>query len=162
MRSSNYRAEAPKDALANWRNSWELHGHPAFRLEFHQPQGHVAVALARPAHSPQAIDQRALRPDLLLACEFRRMWMGRPIRLHATTGSVLTRTGFAPCLGFGDRSSGDGARFEPEDAEDVKEEMGTGLPGQVGRRRVSAGSQDMIFAGRQVPEWARRAARRAE
>ena len=45
---------------------------------------------------------------------------------------------------------------------DVKEEMGAGLQGLVGKQRVSAGSRDMIFAGRQIPEWARRAARRAE
>ncbi len=44
----------------------------------------------------------------------------------------------------------------------VKEDMGAGLQGLVGDRRVGAGSLDMIFAGRQVPEWARRAARRAE
>ena len=45
---------------------------------------------------------------------------------------------------------------------DVKEEMGTGLQGLVGDQRVSAGSRDMIFAGLPFPEWARRAARRAE
>lgn len=45
---------------------------------------------------------------------------------------------------------------------DVEEEMGTGLQGLVGKQRVSAGSGDMIFAGRPIPEWARRAARRAE
>ena len=45
---------------------------------------------------------------------------------------------------------------------EVKEEMGAGLRGLVGKQRVSAGSRDMIFAGRQIPEWARRAARRAE
>ena len=45
---------------------------------------------------------------------------------------------------------------------DVKEEMGTGLNGLIGGRRVSAGSLDMIFASSSVPEWARRAARRAE
>ena len=44
----------------------------------------------------------------------------------------------------------------------VKEDMGAGLRGVVGDRRVGAGSLDMIFAGRQIPEWARRAARRAE
>ena len=45
---------------------------------------------------------------------------------------------------------------------DVQEEMGAGLQGLVGKQRVSAGSGDMIFAGRPIPEWARRAARRAE
>ena len=40
--------------------------------------------------------------------------------------------------------------------------MGTGLRGLVGKQRVSAGSGNMIFAGRPIPEWARRAARRAE
>ena len=45
---------------------------------------------------------------------------------------------------------------------DVNEEMGAGLRGLLGDQRIAAGSQDMIFAGRQVPEWARRAARRAE
>jgi len=44
----------------------------------------------------------------------------------------------------------------------VKEEMGAGLQGLVGKQRVRAGSRDMIFAGRQIPEWARRADRRAE
>ena len=44
----------------------------------------------------------------------------------------------------------------------VKEDMGAGLRGVVGGRQVGAGSLDMIFAGRQIPEWARRAARRAE
>ena len=45
---------------------------------------------------------------------------------------------------------------------DVKEEMGAGLQGRIGTRRVSAGSADVVFGGRPVPEWARRAARRAE
>jgi len=46
--------------------------------------------------------------------------------------------------------------------EAVHEEMGTGLRGVTGGQAVSAGSRDMIFAGRQIPEWARRASRRAE
>ena len=45
--------------------------------------------------------------------------------------------------------------------EGVQEEMGTGLQGLVEGRRVTAGSRDMIFRRRQVPEWARRATRRA-
>jgi len=44
----------------------------------------------------------------------------------------------------------------------VKEEMGAGLQGLVGKQRVRAGSRDMIFAGRQIPEWVRRADRRGE
>jgi cation transport ATPase len=45
---------------------------------------------------------------------------------------------------------------------DVTEEIGAGLRGRIGTTRVSAGSADVVFAGRPVPEWARRAARRAE
>jgi len=45
--------------------------------------------------------------------------------------------------------------------EGVQEEMGTGLEGLVEGRRVTAGSREMIFRHRQVPEWARRATRRA-
>jgi heavy metal translocating P-type ATPase len=45
--------------------------------------------------------------------------------------------------------------------EQVTETMGSGLQGVVDGRRVSAGSRDMIFAHRQVPEWAMRSIRRA-
>jgi soluble P-type ATPase len=38
--------------------------------------------------------------------------------------------------------------------------MGSGLSGIVEGKRVSAGSRDLIFAHRQLPEWALRAARR--
>jgi len=44
---------------------------------------------------------------------------------------------------------------------DVSESMGTGLRGAVGGSRVAAGSRDMIWAHRDVPPWALRAARRA-
>src|SRR6516164_2393461 len=44
--------------------------------------------------------------------------------------------------------------------EEVRESMGSGLSGIVGGKRVSAGSRDMIFARRQMPEWALRAIRR--
>jgi len=43
----------------------------------------------------------------------------------------------------------------------VRESMGSGLHGVVDGRRVSAGSRDMILAGRNAPEWALRAVRRA-
>ena len=45
--------------------------------------------------------------------------------------------------------------------EQVRESMGAGLQGVVDGRRVSAGSRDMILAGRNAPEWALRAVRRA-
>jgi heavy metal translocating P-type ATPase len=45
--------------------------------------------------------------------------------------------------------------------EQVRERMGTGLEGVIDGQRVSAGSIDMIFAHRQIPEWASRAVRRA-
>jgi len=45
--------------------------------------------------------------------------------------------------------------------ETVEEQMGTGLRGLVEGRSVSAGSADMIFAQQTIPEWARRATRRA-
>jgi len=41
--------------------------------------------------------------------------------------------------------------------EEVRESMGSGLSGIVEGKRVSAGSRDMIFARRQMPEWAPRA-----
>lgn len=44
---------------------------------------------------------------------------------------------------------------------EVNESMGTGLRGVIGGRRVAAGSRDMIWAHRDVPPWALRAARRA-
>jgi heavy metal translocating P-type ATPase len=44
---------------------------------------------------------------------------------------------------------------------EVNEAMGTGLNGLVGDRRVAAGSRDMIWAHREAPPWALRAARRA-
>src|SRR6516225_6603979 len=44
--------------------------------------------------------------------------------------------------------------------EQVRESMGSGLSGIVEGKRVSAGSRDMIFARRQMPEWALRATRR--
>ena len=44
--------------------------------------------------------------------------------------------------------------------EHVHESMGSGLSGIVEGKRVSAGSHDMIFARRQMPEWALRATRR--
>ena len=44
--------------------------------------------------------------------------------------------------------------------EQVRESMGSGLSGIVEGKRVSAGSHDMIFARRQMPEWALRATRR--
>ncbi len=44
--------------------------------------------------------------------------------------------------------------------EQVRELMGSGLSGMVEGKRVSAGSRDLIFAHRQLPEWALRAARR--
>jgi cation transport ATPase len=46
--------------------------------------------------------------------------------------------------------------------QDVDETMGAGLHGAVGNLQVSAGSRDIVFASRPVPEWARRTARRAE
>jgi len=42
----------------------------------------------------------------------------------------------------------------------VRESMGSGLSGIVEGKQVSAGSRDMIFARRQMPEWALRATRR--
>src|ERR1035437_10382839 len=45
--------------------------------------------------------------------------------------------------------------------EQVRESMGSGLHGVVDGRRVSVGSRDMILAGRNAPEWALRAVRRA-
>jgi heavy metal translocating P-type ATPase len=45
---------------------------------------------------------------------------------------------------------------------DVRETLGVGLSGVIGGRTVSAGARDLVFAGRPLPEWARRAARRAE
>jgi heavy metal translocating P-type ATPase len=45
--------------------------------------------------------------------------------------------------------------------EQVRESMGSGLHGLVDGRRVSAGSRDMILAGRNASEWALRAVRRA-
>jgi heavy metal translocating P-type ATPase len=44
--------------------------------------------------------------------------------------------------------------------EQVRESVGSGLSGIVEGKRVSAGSRDMIFAHRQLPEWALRATRR--
>jgi heavy metal translocating P-type ATPase len=44
--------------------------------------------------------------------------------------------------------------------EQVRESMGSGLSGMVEGKRVSAGSRDMIFARKQLPEWALRATRR--
>jgi soluble P-type ATPase len=44
---------------------------------------------------------------------------------------------------------------------EVSESMGAGLSGAVDGRRVAAGSRDMIWAHRDVPPWAIRAARRA-
>jgi soluble P-type ATPase len=44
---------------------------------------------------------------------------------------------------------------------EASESLGTGLRGVVGDRRVAAGSRDMIWAHRDVPPWALRAARRA-
>jgi heavy metal translocating P-type ATPase len=44
--------------------------------------------------------------------------------------------------------------------QQVRESMGTGLSGIVEGKQVSAGSRDMIFARRQMPEWALRATRR--
>ena len=44
--------------------------------------------------------------------------------------------------------------------EQVRESMGSGLSGIVEGKRVSAGSRDLIFAHKQLPEWALRAARR--
>jgi heavy metal translocating P-type ATPase len=44
--------------------------------------------------------------------------------------------------------------------EQVRESMGSGLSGIVEGKQVSAGSRDMIFARRQMPEWALRATRR--
>jgi len=43
----------------------------------------------------------------------------------------------------------------------VEEEHGSGLHGLVAGQRVSAGSREMIFGRRRVPEWALRAIRRA-
>src|SRR5450631_3719600 len=43
----------------------------------------------------------------------------------------------------------------------ASESAGSGLHGIVGRKRVSAGSGDMIFAGRRPEQWAARAMRRA-
>jgi heavy metal translocating P-type ATPase len=43
----------------------------------------------------------------------------------------------------------------------VTEEPGTGLQGRIGARRVRAGSREMLFAGRAMPDWAVRATRRA-
>ena len=45
--------------------------------------------------------------------------------------------------------------------EKVREAVGSGLEGVVGGKRVNAGSRDMIFAHRDIAEWARRAMRRA-
>ncbi|WP_291867420.1 heavy metal translocating P-type ATPase [Bradyrhizobium sp.] len=45
--------------------------------------------------------------------------------------------------------------------EQVREFMGSGLHGVIERRRVAAGSREMILAGGQIPEWATRAIRRA-
>jgi heavy metal translocating P-type ATPase len=45
--------------------------------------------------------------------------------------------------------------------EPVRESMGSGLHGVIDGRHVSAGSRDMIFAGRRIPQWASRAIRRA-
>ena len=43
----------------------------------------------------------------------------------------------------------------------VSEAMGSGLHGMIAGQRVSAGSLDMIFAGRRPEHWAARAVRRA-
>jgi heavy metal translocating P-type ATPase len=45
--------------------------------------------------------------------------------------------------------------------EQVRESMGSGLHGVIEGRHVSAGSPDMIFAGKRVSQWASRAIRRA-
>jgi heavy metal translocating P-type ATPase len=45
--------------------------------------------------------------------------------------------------------------------EQVRERMGSGLHGIVDGKRVSAGSNDMIFARKHIPGWALRAMRRA-
>jgi soluble P-type ATPase len=45
--------------------------------------------------------------------------------------------------------------------EQVRESMGSGLHGMIDGRQVSAGSQDMIYAGERAGEWASRAVRRA-
>ncbi|HZC55908.1 MAG TPA: heavy metal translocating P-type ATPase [Xanthobacteraceae bacterium] len=45
--------------------------------------------------------------------------------------------------------------------EQVRESMGAGLSGVVAGKRVSAGSRELIFAHRQIAEWAVRAIRRA-
>jgi soluble P-type ATPase len=44
---------------------------------------------------------------------------------------------------------------------EVSESMGAGLRGVIDRKRVAAGSRDMVWAHRQAPPWALRAARRA-
>ncbi len=43
----------------------------------------------------------------------------------------------------------------------VKETAGSGIEGAIGGRRIRAGSASLIFGGRQAPEWAVRALRRA-
>ena len=45
--------------------------------------------------------------------------------------------------------------------QQVRESMGSGLRGIIEGRHVSAGSRDLIFAHRHVPDWALRAIRRA-
>ena len=45
--------------------------------------------------------------------------------------------------------------------EQVRESLGSGLHGVIDGRQVSAGSQDLIYAGERAGEWASRAVRRA-
>ena len=45
--------------------------------------------------------------------------------------------------------------------QDVRESVGSGLRGVVDGKRVSAGSRDLVFERRQIPDWALRAVRRA-
>ena len=45
--------------------------------------------------------------------------------------------------------------------ERVRESMGSGLEGVIGRRHVTAGAREMVFTGERVDDWAIRAIRRA-
>jgi heavy metal translocating P-type ATPase len=45
--------------------------------------------------------------------------------------------------------------------EDVHEVMGSGLEGMIGGRRIRVGSQQLVYGGRKLEDWARRAQRRA-
>jgi heavy metal translocating P-type ATPase len=45
--------------------------------------------------------------------------------------------------------------------ERVRETMGSGLEGEIGGRRVTAGARELVFTGEHVSDWATRAIRRA-